>query len=281
MPSRNAKARLEAIARDVMAKRGLQPDFSARALAELQRIDRPAAPGPAARDLRSLPWCSIDNDDSLDLDQLSVSEELAGGAVKILVAIADVDALVKKGSGLDDHASTNTTSVYTAGGIFPMLPEKLSTNLTSLAAGAERLSVVVEMTVTSAGTIAASDIYPAAVVNRAKLAYDSVAAWLEGTGPAPAALAAVPGMDAQLRVQDRMAQAMRRERQSHGALRLESTEVRAVFDGDALQDLLPDRKNRAKELIEDFMIAANGVIARYLEGKGVPSLRRVLRTPEH
>jgi len=281
MPSRNAKARLEAIARDVMAKRGLQPDFSARALAELQRIDRPAAPGPAARDLRSLPWCSIDNDDSLDLDQLSVSEELAGGAVKILVAIADVDALVKKGSGLDDHASANTTSVYTAGGIFPMLPEKLSTNLTSLAAGAERLSVVVEMTVTSAGTIAASDIYPGAVVNRAKLAYDSVAAWLEGTGPAPAALAAVPGMDAQLRVQDRMAQAMRRERQSHGALRLESTEVRAVFDGDALQDLLPDRKNRAKELIEDFMIAANGVIARYLEGKGVPSLRRVLRTPEH
>jgi len=281
MASRNARARLEAIARDAMVKQGLEPAFSAQALAEVQRITRAAAPDAKTLDLRSLPWCSIDNDDSLDLDQLSVGEELAGGAAKILVAIADVDALVKKGSAIDDHARTNTTSVYTAGGIFPMLPEKLSTDLTSLAAGAERLSIVVEMTVTPAGTISASDIYPASVVNRAKLAYDSVAAWLDGSGPAPKALAAVPGMDAQIRMQDRVAQAMRQERQSHGALRLESTELRAVFDGDALQDLLPDRKNRAKELIEDFMIAANGVIARYLDAKKLPSLRRVLRTPKH
>jgi len=281
MPSRNAKARLAAIAHDAMVKQGLEPGFSAQALAQVQHLAGPAAPGPAARDLRSLPWCSIDNDDSLDLDQLSVGEELAGGAVKILVAIADVDALVKKGSALDDHAKANTTSVYTAGGIFPMLPEKLSTNLTSLAAGAERLAIVVEMTVTPAGTVAASDIYPATVINRAKLAYDSVAAWLDGSGPAPAALAAVKDLDYQVRLQDRVAQAMRRERQSRGALRLESSEVRAVFDGDALQDLLPDRKNRAKELIEDFMIAANGVIARYLEAKKLPSLRRVLRTPKH
>ena len=281
MPSRNAKARLAAIAHDAMVKQGLEPDFPPLAQAEAKRIDHAATAGPATRDLRSLPWCSIDNDDSLDLDQLSVGEALAGGATKILVAIADVDALVKKGSALDDHARTNTTSVYTAGGIFPMLPEKLSTNLTSLAAGEERQSIVVEMTVTPEGIIAGSDVYPATVVNRAKLAYDSVAAWLEGSGPAPKALAAVPGMDAQIRMQDRVAQAMRRERQSHGALRLETTEVHAVFDGDALQDLLPDRKNRAKELIEDFMIAANGVIARYLEAKKLPSLRRVLRTPKH
>jgi exoribonuclease-2 len=281
MPSRNARARLEAIARGAMVKQGLQPGFSPQALAEVQGITHAAAPGAATRDLRSLLWCSIDNDDSLDLDQLSVGEELAGGAVKILVAVADVDALVKQGSALDDHARTNTTSVYTAGGIFPMLPEKLSTDLTSLAAGAERLSIVVEMTVAPAGTITASEIYPALVLNRAKLAYDSVAAWLEGSGPAPNPLAAVPGMDAQIRLQDGIAQAMRRERQSHGALRLETTEVHAIFDGDALQDLLPDRKNRAKELIEDFMIAANGVIARYLEAKKLPSLRRVLRTPKH
>ena len=281
MPSRTARARLEAIARDAMAKQGLQPAFSAGALAEAQRISRAAAPGPAARDLRSLPWCSIDNDDSMDLDQLSVGEELAAGAAKILVAIADVDALVRKGTALDDHAKANTTSVYTAGGIFPMLPEKLSTNLTSLAAGQERLAIVVEMTVSAAGTVTASDIYPAVVVNRAKLAYDSVAAWLEGMGPAPQAIAAVPGMDKQLRMQDRVAQAMRHQRQAHGALRLETTEVHAVFDGDALQDLLPDRKNRAKELIEDFMIAANGVIARYLDARKFPSLRRVLHTPKH
>jgi ribonuclease R len=263
-----------------MLKQGLEPDFSAQALAESQRVAGAARAGPATRDLRSLLWCSIDNDDSLDLDQLSVGEALPGGAVKIRVAIADVDALVKKGSAIDDHARANTTSVYTAARIFPMLPTKLSTDLTSLAAGVERLSIVTEMTVTPEGTVAASDIYPALVVNRAKLAYDSVAAWLEESAAAPAALAAVPGMDEELRLQDRVAQAMRRERQSHGALRLETTEVHAVFDGDALQDLRPDRKNRAKELIEDFMIAANGVIARYLGAKKLPSLRRVLRTPK-
>jgi exoribonuclease-2 len=281
MASRNARQRLEAIARDAMLKQGLEPDYSAPAMAEAQRITTPAPGGPATRDLRSLLWCSIDNDDSRDLDQLSVGEALPGGAAKILVAIADVDALVRKGSALDDHARTNTTSVYTAGGIFPMLPEKLSTDLTSLGAGAERLAIVAEMTVEPAGTIAASDIYPALVVNRAKLAYDSVAAWLEGSGPAPPALSAVAGMDEQLRLQDGAAQALRRERQSHGALRLETIEVHAVFDGDALQDLRPDRKNRAKELIEDFMIAANGVVARYLEAKKLPSIRRVLRAPKH
>jgi exoribonuclease-2 len=281
MPYRNARDRLRAIAHDAMLKQALEPDFSAPALAEVQRITGAAAAGPATRDLRSLLWCSIDNDDSLDLDQLSVGEVLPGGAAKIRVAVADVDALVKKGSALDDHARINTTSVYTAGGIFPMLPEKLSTDLTSLAAGAERLAIVVEMTVAADGTVTASEIHPALVVNRAKLAYNSVAAWLEGTGPAPAALAAVPGMDEQIRMQDRAAQAMRRQRQSRGALRLETTEVHAVFDGDALQDLLPDEKNRAKELIEDFMIAANGVVARYLDAKKVPLIRRVLRTPKH
>ena len=281
MASRNARARLEVIAHAAMVQQGLEPDFPMPALAEAQRINHAAAAGPAARDLRSLLWCSIDNDDSLDLDQLSVGEELAGGAAKILVAIADVDALVAKGSALDEHARANTTSVYTAGGIFPMLPEKLSTDLTSLAAGAERLSIVIEMTVNADGTLGTSDIYPALVVNRAKLAYDSVAAWLEGSAPSPAPLAAVPGMDAQIRMQDRVAQAMRKERQSHGALRLETTELHAVFDGDTLEDLRPDHKNRAKELIEDFMIGANGVIARYLAAKKLPSIRRVLGTPKH
>jgi VacB/RNase II family 3'-5' exoribonuclease len=281
MPSRNARERLHAIAHDAMVKQGLEADFPPQALAQAQAIDQPSTAGPATRDLRSLAWCSIDNDDSMDLDQLSVGEELPGGATKILVAVADVDALVKKGTPLDDHAKANTTSVYTAGGIFPMLPEKLSTDLTSLAAGKERLAIVVEMTVDAAGIVGASGVYPALVVNRAKLAYDSVAAWLDGSAPAPAPLAAVPGMDAQIRMQDRVAHAMRKERQSHGALRLETTEVHAVFDGNTLKDVLPDRKNRAKELIEDFMIAANGIVARYLDARKLPSLRRVLRTPKH
>jgi VacB/RNase II family 3'-5' exoribonuclease len=272
---------LRHIAHEEMLKRGLLPDFSAAVIAETDKITRAAvASGAEIRDLRSLLWCSIDNDDSRDLDQLSVAEPLAGGAVKIFVAIADVDALVKKDSAIDGHAWTNTTSVYTAAEVFPMLPEKLSTDLTSLADGQERLAIVIEMTVAADGTVTDSDIYRATVFNRAKLAYNALAAWLMGTGPVPPKLAAVPGMDEQIRIQDRVAQALRKVRHAHGALRLETPEVRAVFEGGELADLLPDEKNRAKELIEDFMVAANGVTARYLDAKHVPSLRRVLKTPK-
>jgi VacB/RNase II family 3'-5' exoribonuclease len=272
---------LKRVARRAMLDRGLLPDFSAEAVAQANSI-MPAAleTGPAIRDLRALLWASIDNDDSRDLDQLSVAEPLGQGAVKILIAIADVDSKVKAGSAIDAHARTNTTSVYTAAQIFPMLPEKLSTDLTSLGEGQDRLSLVIEMTVDASGTLAGSDIYRALVRNRAKLAYNSVAAWLDGTGQAPAQLAAVPGMDEQLRTQDRVAQTLKRVRHEHGALTLETIEARAVFDRGALSDLRPDERNRAKELIEDFMIAANGVTARYLESKGFSSLRRVLRSPE-
>jgi exoribonuclease-2 len=264
-----------------MIQRGLLPDFSPAVLAETGAIATAGAETvPSLRDLRGLLWASIDNDDSRDLDQLSVAEPMAGGAVKILVAVADVDATVKAGSAIDGHARTNTTSVYTAAEVFPMLPEKLSTDLTSLGEGQERLAIVIEMVVAADGTVAQSDVYRALVLNRAKLAYGSVAAWLDGTASAPARLAAVPGLDEQLRIQDRVAQAMKGLRHQHGALSLETLEARAVFDGDVLADLRPDEKNRAKELIEDFMIAANGVTAKYLDGKGVPSLRRILRSPE-
>jgi VacB/RNase II family 3'-5' exoribonuclease len=272
---------LKRIARRAMLDRGLLPDFSPEAVAQTNSITQAALEtGPAIRDLRALLWASIDNDDSRDLDQLSVAEPLAQGAVKILIAIADVDSTVKTGSAIDAHARTNTTSVYTAAQIFPMLPEKLSTDLTSLAEGQDRLSLVIEMTVDASGSLSGSNIYRALVRNRAKLAYNSVAAWLDGTGPAPAHLAAVPGMDEQLRIQDQVAQTLKRVRHERGALTLETIEARAVFDRGALSDLRPDERNRAKELIEDFMIAANGVTARYLESKGFSSLRRVLRSPE-
>ncbi len=264
-----------------MLERGLLPDFSAEVMAETNSIaSAAAASDPSLKDLRRLPWASIDNDDSLDLDQLSVAEQLAGGVVKILVAIADVDAVVKTSSAIDGHARTNTTSVYTAAEIFPMLPEKLSTNLTSLADGMERVAIVIEMEVGADGAVGESDVYRAVVVNRAKLAYNSVAAWLEGTAPAPAPIAKVSGLDQNLRLQDRVAQAMKSRRHQQGALSLETIEARPVFDGDSLTDLQADRKNRATELIEDFMIGANGVTARYLEQKGFPALRRVLRSPE-
>jgi exoribonuclease-2 len=264
-----------------MLQHGLLPDFTADALAETERISVAAERSSLEiRDLRNLLWASIDNDDSRDLDQLSVAEPLSDGATKVLVAVADVDALVKKDSAIDNHARTNTTSVYTAAEIFPMLPEKLSTDLTSLGEGQERLAIVIDMNVAADGKVIAGDIFRARVLNHAKLAYNSVASWLEGDGPAPPKVAAVNGLDEQLRLQDNAARAMRSERQTHGALRLETIEARPVFENDKLIDMRPDPRNRAKDLIEDFMIAANGVTARYLEKKRYPSLRRILRTPK-
>ncbi len=272
---------LRDIARRAMRERHLDPEFSPAALRAVEAIDRAATGrGMDVRDLRGLLWASIDNDDSRDLDQLSVAEPSAGSGVKILVAVADVDALVARDSPIDEHARLNTTSVYTVAQVFPMLPERLSTDLTSLAEGEERLAIVVEMTVSAEGSVTESDIYRARVVNRAKLAYNGVAAWLEGAGLPPRKLAAVPGLEQQLRIQDRVAQQLRQVRHAHGALTLASSEALPVFEGEVLRDLRPEEGNRAKELIEDFMIAANGVTARYLTGRGVPSLRRVLRTPE-
>jgi VacB/RNase II family 3'-5' exoribonuclease len=272
---------LKRIARRAMLDRGLLPDFSPETLAQTNSITAPATTtGPAIRDLRELLWASIDNDDSQDLDQLSVAVPLAGGIVRILVAVADVDALVKIGTPIDEHARTNTTSVYTPVQIFPMLPEKLSTDLTSLANGKDRVSIVVEMTIDSSGVVTGSDIYRALVHNRAKLAYNSVAAWLDGTAPAPAPITAVQGMDQQIRIQDQVAQNLKRRRRERGALTLETIEARAVFERGMLSDLRADEHNRAKDLIEDFMVAANGVVARFLETRGFPSLRRILRAPE-
>jgi VacB/RNase II family 3'-5' exoribonuclease len=275
------KSLLRSIARRAMLQRGLLADFSPAVRAEMTSISHAATSeaGDGVRDLRDLLWASIDNDDSRDLDQLSVAEPLTGGAVRVLVAVADVDAIVRVGSAIDAHARTNTTSVYTPAEIFPMLPEKLSTDLTSLGEGQDRMAVVMEMVVGADGVVHDAQVYRAAVRNRAKLAYDSVAAWLEGVAPPPRRVSVVSGMEEQLRIQDRAAQALRAVRHQHGALSLETTEARAVFDGEVISDLRPDEKNRAKELIEDFMVAANGVTARYLEAKGFPSLRRVLRSP--
>ena len=272
---------LQQIARRAMIERGLLPDFSPEALQELTRIqERPVPDEPERQDLRDLPWASIDNDDSRDLDQLTVAETLPGGAVKIRVAVADVDGIVRKGSAIDEHARQNTTSVYTAAQIFPMLPDRLSTDLTSLNHGEDRPAIVIEMEIDPDGTLRSSDIYAAIVRNHAKLAYSSVGSWLEGEGPLPGAVAAVEGLEANLRAQDRAAQKLRAFRHEHGALDLETVEARPVFADEEIQDLAVERRNRAKELIEDFMIAANGVTARYLQGKNYPSLRRVVRTPK-
>ena len=285
--SRSHRAILEDIAHRAMLQRGLLPDFSAAALAELGRLQASTAAsggpaeGPAViRDMQNLPWASIDNDDSRDLDQLTVAEAMPGNDVRVLVAVADVVSLVVKGTAIDEHARHNTTSIYTAAKIFPMLPERLSTDLTSLNPGEDRLSVVVEMVVGADGTLKRSAIYRARVRNHAKLAYNSVAAWLGGSGNLPEAIAAVKGLDENLRLQDKTAQRMKTLRHLHGALSLETIEAKTVFDGDQIRSLEMEQKNRAKEIIEDFMVAANGVTARYLSAKKYPSIRRVVRTPK-
>jgi len=275
------RSTLKRIAHRAMIERGLLPDFSHAALAELDDIRAtPAGSSGGFRDMRNLPWASIDNDDSRDLDQLTVAETMPEGAVRIFVAIADVDAIVKQGSAIDDHARHNTTSVYTTAEIFPMLPERLSTDLTSLGYREDRPAIVIEMVFGEDGSLRSSDLYGATVRNSAKLAYNSVADWLEGKGPAPAPIAVVEGLAENLRIQDRVAQRMKVFRHEHGALDLETIEARPVFDGDVLRDLEAERRNRAKELIEDFMIAANGVTARYLKARKYPSLRRVVRSPK-
>jgi exoribonuclease-2 len=275
------KGALEQIARRAMEEYGFLSDFPQDTFRELEALQPSgrAAESPGI-DLRHLLWASIDNDDSLDLDQLTVAELLADTQVKLLVAIADVAALVRKNSAIDAHARHNTTSVYTAGGIFPMLPEKLSTDLTSLNHHEDRPAVVVEMVIGDGGAVHDSNIYRAHVRNQAKLAYNSVAAWLEGKGPLPVAAAAVPGLDENLQLQDRVAQQLRAQRHEHGALNLQTLESRPVFAGGEIQDLQADESNRAKEIIADFMIAANGVTARFLRGKNIASLRRMVRSPK-
>jgi exoribonuclease-2 len=269
------------IARLAMTERGLEADFSESAQQELAQITTCAKEeSESMEDLTHLLWCSIDNDDSMDLDQLTVTEKLPSGHMKLLVAIADVDALVKIGSHIDLHAKKNTTSVYTGVAIFPMLPEKLSTDLTSLSEGEVRIAMVMEMELDPSGATIKSRIYRARVKNQAKLTYNSVSEWIEGKGPLPKAAKKISGMQEQLRLQDHLAQKMRCLRYEHGALELETLEPRAIMKEGTVVDLQDEPKNRAKELIEDFMIAANGVTAKFLTQSGYPTLRRVVRSPE-
>jgi len=272
---------LRKIARRAMVARGFTPDFTSQALAELSEIHESSIEtGGSIRDLRNLFWCSIDNDDSRDLDQLTVAEALSEGSTKLLVAIADVDSVVKKYSALDDHAKQNTTSVYTVAETFPMLPEKLSTDLTSLNDEADRYAIVIEIILSADGSLKSSDIYEAIVRNKAKLAYNSVAAWLENKGPIPKEISSVDWLAENIKLQDIIAQKLKALRHKHGALDLETIETLPIFDGDELKDLQTDESNRAKDIIEDFMVAANGVSARYLESKKFASLRRVVRVPK-
>jgi exoribonuclease II len=280
-PHRHQRSDLVRISIAAMTERGLLPEFSKQVVRQLDKIHG-AAEGEDSDifDLTKLLWCSIDNDDSLDLDQLTACEVLGNGKVKILVAIADVDALVKKGTPIDDHARTNTTSVYTSARIFPMLPDKLCTDLTSLNPNEDRLAVVTEMVFNADASLAGSTVYRARVRNKAMLAYDAVSSWIDGVGSLPERAAKVQGMDAQLRTQDDLAQRLRKRRRTEGSLEFETFEPRAQFDGEVVVDILQQVQNRGRQLIEEVMIATNGCTARYLTKHGGASLRRVVRSPE-
>lgn len=262
------------IARRVLRENGFDPELPEG----LETGIPPHDPVEDAVDLRALPWSSIDNEESRDLDQIEVAEQLAGGAIRVMIGIADVDALAPKGSPIDRYAGTNTTTLYTGVHIFPMLPEVLSTDRTSLLDGRDRLAVVTEFVVGGDGALddAQTKIYPARVRNHAKLVYERVGGWLEGHGEAPDDKT----IAAQVALHDQVAQRLRKRRHEHGALDFETIEARAVTRDGEVVDLVVLHKNRARELVEDLMIAANGATARYLEQRGFSSIRRIVRKPK-
>jgi VacB/RNase II family 3'-5' exoribonuclease len=272
---------LQAIARQVMIEHGFEPDFPPPVQQQLSTIKATppavAANGPI-RDLRSLLWSSIDNDTSKDLDQIEVAEQLPNGDVKILVGIADVDAFVPSDTAIDAHAATETTTVYTGVRNFSMLPEVLSTGITSLLENQDALSIIIEFVVSAEGRVQSNDLYRAIVCNKAQLTYNATGGWLEGTVTAPPKVAASTALQSQLKLQNQVAQALKKQRFLNGALNIETIEVRPVVLNDKVVDVVRQEKNLATDLIEDFMIAANGVVARSLEN--VSSLRRIVKTPE-
>jgi len=268
-------------ARKIMKERGFEPDFPPQVLQQLAELKAHPPQITAAgdiRDLRSLLWSSIDNDTSRDLDQIEVAESLTDGDVKIMVGIADVDAFVLKNTPIDQHAARETTTVYAGVRNFPMLPEELSTGLTSLLENQDCLSVVIEFVVDSNGGVKSPSVYRAVVRNKAQLQYNSAGGWLEGKSPAPPKIAASNDLQMQLKLQDEVAQKLKNQRFQHGALSLQTDELQPLLLNDQVIDVGKQQKNRATELIEDFMVAANGVVARMLEK--VSSLRRIVRTPK-
>jgi VacB/RNase II family 3'-5' exoribonuclease len=272
---------LQAAARQTMLENGFEPEFPPGVQPQLAQLaSHPPAivPGENLRDLRDLLWSSIDNDTSRDLDQVEVAQRMPTGEVKVMIGIADVDAFVARDSPIDQHAARQTTTVYTGVRNFSMLPEQLSTGATSLLEAADRLSVVVEAVVSADGRVQSGDVYRAITRNQAQLTYDAVGAWLEGKAAPPPKVAASSDLQSQLRLQNEIADALRAERFRHGALNIETTETRPIMLNAQVVDIVKQQKNQATELIEDFMIAANGVVARMLEK--VSSLRRVVKTPE-
>jgi VacB/RNase II family 3'-5' exoribonuclease len=274
---------LKAIAWDAMRQYGFEPGFPRTVLREVDTLQEPVSPGdlPDTRDLRALLWSSIDNTDSMDLDQLEYCEKTSKGEIQVKIAIADVDHDVPEGSHTDRHAAHNGTSVYTGVETFPLLPDKLSKGITSLLPGHDRRAVVLEYTVLTDGSTRTGDVYRAIVSNRAKLVYEEIGDWLEGRGEMPRTVRDLPGLESQLRLQDEATRRLRSYRMAHGALDLDTLEAQAVVDGVLVRDLVIQRQNLARNIIEVFMVAANGTMVSFLGRAGIPMIQRVVRVPKN
>jgi VacB/RNase II family 3'-5' exoribonuclease len=277
--SHNGNFDIHAAARRILTAAGFEPDINQAAQKQLDGLKAPAPTPPGVRDLRQLPWSSIDNTESRDLDQVEVAEALPDGSIKLIVGIADVDALVPIGTPIDEHALANCTSVYTGIDVFPMLPEKLSTDLTSLNEDQDRLAIAIETCVNQTGDVVSFDVYRAMVRNQAKLAYDGVGEWLGG-GNVPDKVKGNAVLSNQLKLQRDASQRLKAERLRNGALELETIEATPVTKDGRIVDLTVVHKNQARDLIEDFMIASNVAIAKFLEGRNRSGIRRVVREPE-
>ncbi|MDI9632521.1 MAG: RNB domain-containing ribonuclease [Methanolinea sp.] len=274
---------LKAIARRAMEKYGFEPDFPPAVTREVNALHEevPIDPNASTRDLRDLPWSSIDNSDSLDLDQLEFCEKLSGGEIRVLVAIADVDHFVRQGSHTDRHAAFNGTSVYLGVETFPMLPDRLSKGISSLLPGRDRRAVVIGYTVLPDGTVKDGAVFRAVVRNRARLVYEEVGDWLEGKAPVPTGVSRIPGLEEQVRLQGEVARRLRSRRMQRGALDLETVEAQPVVEGGTVRGLVVQQQNAARRIIEEFMVAANRTMVQFLGAAGVPMVQRVVRVPKN
>lgn len=271
------------MARRAMIENGFEPDMPPEVEHELQSLSNKLPPDlddPKVRDMRSVLWSSIDNHDSRDLDQIEFVERLPGGDIRLMIGIADVDAFVPRGSAIDRHALHTTTSIYTGVHVFPMLPVELSNHTTSLLEDVDRLCIVIELVVDAEGEVPSNRVYRARVRNHAKLVYERVGAWLEGHAPLPPEVSKVAGLEEQLRLQDEVTERLRTLRRRNGALNLQTIEAKTVAVGGRVVDLVASEHNRARDIIESFMVAANTEMAQLLEAEGLPSIRRVVRSPE-
>jgi exoribonuclease-2 len=274
---------LNALARQALIDNNFAPDFTPQVIAAAESLDEQKIISSAyspVRDLRSLLWSSIDNATSLDLDQVEYAEKLPNGDIRLLVGIADVDAFVPKDSVIDRFAARNITSIYVGSDVFPMLPERLSTDLTSLREGVDRLAVVIEMIVSEHADVQTGDVFPALLRNRAKLSYEEIGAWLDGKGNTPESVSQIEGMERQIRLQYEAAVRLHNFRKQKGALEFETIEAKVVINSDEIADIKVERRNAARDIIENFMIAANVQTAEFLENRNVPSLRRVVKNPQ-